>query len=200
MPLRLGRAGPRCEGWSNPSRRSCPPSARPNDAAGEQGRLGRTRPSRIHRIRQGFHFVGEDGFYVSTVDPWEPLKKLGHCGAVLEVLEQGGHRHPRPTEHPSPAELIRVPFNRRAIILVCHAITSVAWLSAQPRRGSYSIPNFRRNRLLDDVSLCGPCETCQPTYSSQKGWWQRQRTSVMVVTEDFLSWHNVCPILPRCWG
>ena len=121
--------------------------------SGDQGCLGRTRPSRIHRIRQRFSFVGEDGFYVRTVDPWEPIEKLGHRGAVLEVLEQGGHRHSRPAEHPSPAELIRIPFNRRALILVCHSGTSFAWLSAQPRRGPCSILNCRRYRLLGDVSL-----------------------------------------------
>ena len=67
----------------------------------------------------------------STVDPWEPLKKLGHCGAVLEVLEQCGHRHSSTPERPSPAELIRVPFNRKAFAPIGHLATPFVCLTAR---------------------------------------------------------------------
>ena len=99
--------------------------------------------------------MGEDSFHVPTVDPWEPLKELGHSGAVLKVLEQGGHGHSRPAKHPSPVELIRISFNRRALIPIGHSDTLLVEPNSQPRQSAFPILNFRRYRVLGDVSLLG---------------------------------------------
>jgi hypothetical protein len=43
---------------------------------------------------------GQDLF---AADSREPIKKFIHCGAVLEVFEEGFHRHTSPSEYPRAA-------------------------------------------------------------------------------------------------
>ncbi len=60
---------------------------------------------RVHRAASG---MLQDSTYLFKCDAREPLDELVHWCIVLEILEEGSHRHAGAPEHPSSAEPLRV--------------------------------------------------------------------------------------------
>ena len=50
----------------------------------------------------------------------EPLEKIIHPGAILQIGEEGLHRNSRAAEQPGPTDLLQSSLDRRALIRIHH--------------------------------------------------------------------------------
>jgi hypothetical protein len=65
--------------------------------------------------------VLQDDFDLPASGAGEPLQKLVHRSASLEIFEQGADRDPRPPENPRAADLLRVALHGRASSPIEHS-------------------------------------------------------------------------------
>ena len=92
----------------------------------------RRAASQLRGNSQGLRVVFERRSNLPGFNAREPIQKLANRSAAFEVLEEGGQGHPGSGERPRPAELAGTTFDRRALLPVCHAVTSVPQVCPAP--------------------------------------------------------------------
>lgn len=63
----------------------------------------------------------KDGTGLFEGDTWEPIDKLSHIGAVLQILEEGGYGDAGATEDPGPTHACWIALHRWTARPVDHA-------------------------------------------------------------------------------
>jgi hypothetical protein len=72
----------------------------------------------------------QDGASLFKRDAWKPLDKVGDVGAVLQILEKGGHGYAGATEHPGSTHPFRVALHRRAGRPINHGVMIARLIAA----------------------------------------------------------------------
>ena len=131
--------------------------------------------------QESITFAKDSTSWVRTASTFRPSTPVNHSRNWATVAPSlgfsnkadTGTRVPRHTQ--APLSLFRVPFNCSTLVPVCHDIALLMWLSGQPRRGVYPISNLLNYRVPATDLSDGFVRTCLQTFSSQEGWWLRQR-------------------------
>ena len=76
-----------------------------------QGYSHRRGPSLEGRFDQTLPLTIQYGFHLRPFDTGKPLQELTNRRAILEVFEEGVHRHPCASKHPNAAHPLRVSFD-----------------------------------------------------------------------------------------